>query len=197
MDRLQSLGIPPATAPGRRSGPARHRLHHLRIDPARSARAAAADATEPVIAASADAAAPPMPRRRSPMASSIGRRVALSWVLCMTYGGVLLGGGLPYWVLTAAFLFLHILLLDETEPRAGVADAAPPADRRRHRAGGGDRGHADVPAHLPGPPALRAPQCSTASSCSAMRWSGISTRSRSRLPSARPCSAWSPAACPA
>ena len=42
------------------------------------------------------------------------KRVALSWLLCVTYGGVLLGGGLPYWVLTAAFLFLHIVLLDET-----------------------------------------------------------------------------------
>ena len=39
----------------------------------------------------------------------------LSWVLCMTYGGVLLGGGLHYWVLTACFLFLHIMLLDESE----------------------------------------------------------------------------------
>jgi hypothetical protein len=28
---------------------------------------------------------------------------------------VLLGGGLHYWMLTAAFLFLHVLLLDETE----------------------------------------------------------------------------------
>ncbi len=43
------------------------------------------------------------------------RRVALSWLLCVTYGGVLLGGGLPYWALTAGFLFLHILLLDETD----------------------------------------------------------------------------------
>jgi hypothetical protein len=33
----------------------------------------------------------------------------------MTYGAVLLGGGLHYWMLTAAFLFLHVLLLDETE----------------------------------------------------------------------------------
>ena len=39
----------------------------------------------------------------------------LSWVLCMTYGGVLLGSGLHYWVLTAGFLFLHVMLLDETE----------------------------------------------------------------------------------
>jgi hypothetical protein len=43
------------------------------------------------------------------------KRVALSWLLCVTYGGVLLGGGLPYWALTACFLFLHILLLDETD----------------------------------------------------------------------------------
>ena len=43
----------------------------------------------------------------------------------MTYGGVLLGGGLPYWVLTAAFLFLHIILLDETEHVP-----APPTLRR-------------------------------------------------------------------
>ena len=41
--------------------------------------------------------------------------VALSWALCVTYAGVLLGRGVHYWVLTAAFLFLHMLLLDETE----------------------------------------------------------------------------------
>jgi hypothetical protein len=28
---------------------------------------------------------------------------------------VLLGSGLHYWILTSAFLFLHVLLLDETE----------------------------------------------------------------------------------
>ena len=28
---------------------------------------------------------------------------------------MLLGRGAPYWILTAGFLFLHILLLDETE----------------------------------------------------------------------------------
>jgi hypothetical protein len=43
------------------------------------------------------------------------KRVALSWLLCVTYGGVLLGSGLPYWALTASYLFLHILLLDETD----------------------------------------------------------------------------------
>ena len=44
-----------------------------------------------------------------------GRECLLSWVLCMTYCGVLLGGGLHDWALTAAFLFLHIMLLDESE----------------------------------------------------------------------------------
>lgn len=42
-------------------------------------------------------------------------RVALSWALCLTYGGVLLGHGLPYWLLTACFLVLHIVLIDETD----------------------------------------------------------------------------------
>ncbi len=90
------------------------------------------------------------------------KRAALSWALCMTYGAVLLGGGLPYWVLTAAFLFLHILLLDETEQVPASPTLRRLLTRRRHRACRGDRGHAGVPAHLPGPPALRAPQCSTA-----------------------------------
>ena len=39
----------------------------------------------------------------------------LSWVLCMTYGGALLGTGLHYWMLTAGFLFLHLMLLDESD----------------------------------------------------------------------------------
>jgi hypothetical protein len=114
MDRLQSLGIPPATAPGvvpgllgiafvifgaillaRRQTPADH-------------------AAEPVIAPSADAAVPGDAPAPVAHGEFDWKRVALSWLLCITYGGVLLGGGVPYWVLTAAFLFLHILLLDET-----------------------------------------------------------------------------------
>ena len=54
------------------------------------------------------------------------KRVLLSWVLCITYGGLLLGHGAPYWVLTAAFLFLHINLIDETN--------AVPAKLDKHRA---------------------------------------------------------------
>ena len=71
-------------------------------------------ATEPVIAPSPDAAAPADTPAPVAHGEFDWRRVALSWLLCITYGGVLLGGGLPYWVLTAAFLFLHVLLLDET-----------------------------------------------------------------------------------
>ena len=43
------------------------------------------------------------------------KRILLSWGLCATYGGVLLGSGVNYWALTAAFLFLHAVLLDDTE----------------------------------------------------------------------------------
>jgi hypothetical protein len=125
MDRLQSLGIPPATAPGVVPG-----LIGLGIIIfgsillIRRGRASA-DATEP-IPAPADATAPLETAPQAVHRDELDwKRVLLSWVLCMTYGGVLLGVGAPYWVLTAAFLFLHILLLDET----GRVPAAP--TRRR------------------------------------------------------------------
>ena len=113
MDRLESLGIPLATAPGVVPGLLGiafiifGSILLVRHEPG------AGDIPEPAIPASAAAADPVA-------ATAHGdefdwRRVALSWLLCVTYGGVLLGGGLPYWALTAGFLFLHILLLDETD----------------------------------------------------------------------------------
>jgi hypothetical protein len=108
MDRLQSMGIPPATAPGVVPGLLGigiiifGLILLVRREPA----------------AAADTAASGEPSADMPAAQGDElhwKRGALSWALCMTYGAVLLGGGLPYWVLTAAFLFLHILLLDETE----------------------------------------------------------------------------------
>jgi hypothetical protein len=113
MDRLESLGIPLATAPGVVPGLLGiafiifGSILLVRHEPG------AGDIPEPAILASAAAADPVA-------ATAHGdefdwRRVALSWLLCVTYGGVLLGGGLPYWALTAGFLFLHILLLDETD----------------------------------------------------------------------------------
>ena len=116
MDRLQSLGIPPATAPGVVPG-----LIGLGIiifgsscSSDASGRAPTRHSRSPLRLPDAEPA--PRASGRARLEESL-----LSWVLCMTYGGVLLGGGAPYWVLTATFLFLHILLLDET----GRVPAAP------------------------------------------------------------------------
>lgn len=109
MDRLQSLGIPPATAPGVVPGLLGIAFIIFGVILLLRRGPAMAGATETAeVAAPADEPAPHRDELH-------WKRAALSWALCMTYGGVLLGGGLPYWVLTAAFLFLHILLLDETD----------------------------------------------------------------------------------
>jgi hypothetical protein len=107
MDRLQSLGIPPATAPGVVPGLLGIAFIIFGVILILRREPATADAAE--TAAPAVAAAPAHGDELH------WKRAALSWALCMIYGAVLLGGGLPYWVLTAAFLFLHLLLLDETE----------------------------------------------------------------------------------
>jgi hypothetical protein len=112
MDRLQSLGIPPATAPGVVPGLLGIAFIIFGVILLLRREPAPADAAD--TAASTEAATPveEPPAHRDELH---WKRAALSWALCMTYGAVLLGGGLPYWVLTVAFLFLHILLLDETE----------------------------------------------------------------------------------
>jgi hypothetical protein len=43
------------------------------------------------------------------------RRTLLSLGLCLGYAAGLLGRGLPYGAVTFGFLFLHMVLLDETE----------------------------------------------------------------------------------
>jgi hypothetical protein len=105
MDRLEQLNIPPATAPGVVPG-----LLGLGIIAfalvliLRRARVATVD-----FAGSETA---------EPQADEGGfhwKRLALSAFLCLTYGGALLGRGVHYWILTAGFLFLHLLLLDESE----------------------------------------------------------------------------------
>ena len=118
MDRLQSLGIPPATAPGVVPGLLGIAFIIFGVILLVRREPAPADAAETATPADVPAA------HRDELH---WQRAALSWTLCMTYGAVLLGGGLPYWVLTAAFLFLHILLLDETE--------AVPASPTLHRLG--------------------------------------------------------------
>lgn len=43
------------------------------------------------------------------------RRLGLSWLLCVGFAGVLLGRGLPFWLLAGIFVFLHVLLLDDPD----------------------------------------------------------------------------------
>lgn len=111
MDRLESLGIPPATAPG--VVPGLLGLGIVIFGLVLVLRRGPAGPPAALVIADAQPAADAAP---IPHADEFHwKRVLLSWVLCMTYGAVLLGGGLHYWMLTAAFLFLHVLLLDETE----------------------------------------------------------------------------------
>lgn len=106
MDRLVSLGIPPSTAPGVPTGLlglgfiAFGMVMLLRRGPAQVL--SYADGATPAEAETVD------------QGFAWGRAL-LSATLCLTYAGLLLGRGLPYWLLTGAFLFLHIVLLDETE----------------------------------------------------------------------------------
>ena len=109
MDRLQSLGIPPSTAPGVVPG-----LLGIGIIVfglvliLRREAAAQAEMAEPA------AAEAPAPAEAGPDADNFHwKRATLSWLLCIVFGGVLLGGGLPYWLLATAFLLLHLILLDE------------------------------------------------------------------------------------
>ena len=104
MDRLEKLNIPPATAPGVVPG-----LLGLGIMAfalvllLRRSRVATVDF-------SGSAAAEPQAE-----GGFHWKRLALSAFLCLTYGAALLGRGVHYWILTAGFLFLHLLLLDESE----------------------------------------------------------------------------------
>jgi hypothetical protein len=116
MDRLESLGIPPLTAPG--LVPGLFGIGFILFGLILMARR-----TPGTVAELKDFTPSDAPTQVAPEQLHAGR-VALSWALCMVYAALLLGRGLPYWALTAGFLFLHVLLLDETErvpaqPRPG------------------------------------------------------------------------------
>jgi hypothetical protein len=102
MDRLTSLGVHPATAPGLVPGLlglgfiAFGLVLLLRSE--HSSEAIAPDTAE-----------------KTPDPGFAIKRVAVSWLVCMSYAGVLLGCGIHYWILTTAFLILHLLLIDESD----------------------------------------------------------------------------------
>ena len=107
MDRLETLGIPPSTAPGVVPGLLGAFIILFGLVLALRRVAAGTPAFE-----QAEGGAPV---EADPAESDFNaKRAALSAFLCLAYGGALLGSGIPYWLLTTAFLFLHIMLLDET-----------------------------------------------------------------------------------
>ena len=111
MDRLESLKIPLATAPGVVPGLLGIGIIIFGLILLGRREASARAAVGPTFAAT-----PEQDVTHAPHADELHwKRAALSWTLCIVYGGLLLGHGLPYWVLTVGFLFLHIVLLDETE----------------------------------------------------------------------------------
>lgn len=108
MDRLTSLNIPPSTAPGVVPGLLGLGIiiFGMVLVVRRSSSVVAAPSFAAVDVDTAEAVKADEPLD--------WKRISLSWGLCLAYGGLLLGRGIPYWALTFAFLFLHILLLDES-----------------------------------------------------------------------------------
>ena len=106
MDRLTSLNIPPSTAPG--VVPGLLGLGIIVFGMVLAVRRTSTLMAAPSFAASEVEAA----KADEPLD---WKRILLSWALCLAYGGLLLGRGIPYWALTVAFLFAHILLLDESD----------------------------------------------------------------------------------
>ena len=112
MDRLTSLQIHPATAPGLVPGLLGAGIVILGLVLLLRRKASATG--DFAIAQEAQERIPIEPQDAADE-SIAWNRVLLSWALCITYGAVLLGHGLPYWILTAAFLFVHINLIDDTD----------------------------------------------------------------------------------
>jgi Tripartite tricarboxylate transporter TctB family len=108
MDRLPSLGIPLFTAPGVPTGLlglgliAFGLVMLLRRRPVE-------------VLTYSGTGDPPDPEAEQQDQGFAWGRALFSGALCLTYAGLLLGRGLPYWLLTGVFLFLHIVLLDESD----------------------------------------------------------------------------------
>lgn len=106
MDRLEQLGIPPSTAPGVVPG-----LLGIGIIIFGFILLVRREASMTPSFSEGDATA----AEAAPAEDEFHwKRALLSAFLCLTYGGALLGSSIHYWFLTTSFLFLHIVLLDET-----------------------------------------------------------------------------------
>jgi hypothetical protein len=100
MDRLATQGIQPLTAPGLLPGLLGVSMIALALVLLSRRRVAEG-------VASHDGAALPEEE------GTDWKRLLLSWLLCIAFAGVLLGRGLPFWLLAAVFVFVHVLALDD------------------------------------------------------------------------------------
>lgn len=107
MDRLESMNIPPSTAPG--VVPALQGIGFIIFALILLFRAQKRTIVNIYASDGVPAAA------EEDDGGFYWKRILLSWGLCVAYGAVLLGSGVHYWALTVAFLFLHAILLDDTE----------------------------------------------------------------------------------
>lgn len=97
MDRLGERGVHPLTAPGLLPGILGIGMMALALFLLFRHPAAVADAEED---------------------GTDRRKLATSFLLCVAYAGLLLGRGLSFPLLTTAFVFAHLLLVEESERRA-------------------------------------------------------------------------------
>ncbi len=111
MDRLESQGVTPITAPGLLPGMLGLGMIGFglvlisRRNPALQSGLQTAGHLGIPVDGEASAAAPGID----------WRRLGLSWLLSIAFAGVLLGRGLPFWLLAAAFMFVHLLLLEDDD----------------------------------------------------------------------------------
>jgi uncharacterized membrane protein YhhN len=98
MDRLERLGIHPLAAPG--------------LLPGIVGVALAAFGIVMLLRRGVEAPAPE---------PADWARVGASLALCLAFGGLLLGRGLPFWLLAGGFLLAHVLLIHDGQGRRGLA----------------------------------------------------------------------------
>jgi hypothetical protein len=108
MDRLESQNINPVTAPGLLPGLIGIGIVAFALVLLFRRRASRAHTFGGDSVLGSEAAEPHEP-------AGEWKRLLLSWVLCVGFAGLLLGRGMPFWLLAGGFVFLHILILDDPE----------------------------------------------------------------------------------